>query len=606
MSSVHSLSSVEILKFGSSVLRSPEDLRIAVDEIYRRWRAGARILAVVSAFEGVTDQLMAEFARSAGADSPESTTAHVATAAYVATGEQRTAALLLASLHQHGLPARLLDPREIHLLAEGSALESTPVSVNRDTIESLWQTHPILVLPGFYGIDAEGGIALFGRGGSDLSALFLAAALDCPCRLLKDVAGVFDTDPAKSTHAHRFSTLSWERAIQVAGPLIQSKALHYARERHRPFEVGRPNEATSTHVGHPHDEWAAPTRSASTGATSALTSAPPLRIALLGCGTVGRGVYDALKRYPQSFDIRHVLVRNPDRHPDIDRITTDAAVTMEPDVDVVIVAIGGITLPYAITVTALRAGKYVISANKASIASHGASFARYTRGPARRLWCSAAVGGALPALETLTALQAPVHEIRGILNGTCGVVLDAWAQGKTRHDAVRLAQAQGFAEANPIQDLSGRDSADKLALLIEAAFGQWIAPEHIPTQGIDTITDDPTGYKLIARATRTTRASTTSPVTTHHAAPTAHPITASVAPERSAPGSFLGQASGPENRLEIELTSGEIIRLRAQGAGRWPTTVSILGDLHEIARLCQQGSQTAPPGVSQQPIASTA
>ncbi len=71
-----------------------------------------------------------------------------------------------------------------------------------------------------------------------------------------------------------------------------------------------------------------------------------------------------------------------------------------------------------------------------------------------------------------------MREIRGILNGTSGVVLDAWAAGSTRQEAVALAQAQGFAEANPDRDLSGRDSADKLALLIEAAFGHWIDPEH--------------------------------------------------------------------------------------------------------------------------------
>jgi homoserine dehydrogenase len=575
------MSSVEILKFGSSVLRSPSDLRTAVDEIYRRWRGGSRVLAVVSAFEGVTDQLMAEVAGAVagatGADSPE------ATAAYVATGEQRTAALLLGALLRHGLPARLVDPREISLVAEGPTLESTPVSVDHASLEALWKRHPLLILPGFYGIDADGRIALFGRGGSDLSALFLGAELNSNCRLLKDVAGVFDADPAKSTHAHRFSTLSWDRAVKVAGPLIQAKALHYARERQRPFEVGRPNEIAATQVGHPHDDWAAPT-----------SSRPPLRVALLGCGTVGRGVYDALKHYPQSFDIRHVFVRSPDRHPDIARLTTDAGIAIDPNVDLVIVTIGSTPLAYAITATALSAGKYVVTANKSSIASHLAPFARYTRGPGRRLWYSAAVGGALPALETLALLKSPVREIRGIINGTCGVVLEAWARGMTRHDAERLAQAQGFAEANPIQDVSGRDSADKLALLIEAAFGECIDPKHIPTKGIDTITDDPTGYKLIARATPATPATRASSIVSS--------IAASVAPERPPPGSFLGQARGPENRLEIELASGEIIRLRAQGAGRWPTTVSILGDLHEIARRTEQQSEPAVP----QPIPTTA
>jgi len=172
------------------------------------------------------------------------------------------------------------------------------------------------------------------------------------------------------------------------------------------------------------------------------------------------------------------------------------------------------------------------------VAAHGRALAAHARGTGRRLWYSAAVGGALPALETLARLQTPVREIRGIINGTCGVVLDAWAQGKTYQDAVAIAQAGGFAEANPDRDLSGRDSADKLALLIEAAFGQWISPEQIDTHGIDAISGDPAGRKLIARATRT-----------------AQGVTARVAPESPPPGSFFGPNHGtresPGNRTGI-------------------------------------------------------
>jgi homoserine dehydrogenase len=288
---------VEVLKFGSSVLRTSRDLHIAVDEIYRRWRGGYRILAVVSAFESITDELMAEVADVLGAACPG------ATAAYVATGEQRTAALLMGSLQNSGIPSRVIDPREIGLIAEGSLTESTPVRVDEAALEQLWSAYSVLVIPGFYGIDSEGRVALFGRGGSDLSALFLAAALGAECRLCKDVTGVYDTDPASSTLAHRFSALSWERAVQVAGPLIQPKALRYAQSRALAFEVGRPNAAGCTRVGHMRDEWAAPA-----------TPSRPLGIALVGCGTVGRGVYEAVRRYGQGFEVRHVVVREAERY----------------------------------------------------------------------------------------------------------------------------------------------------------------------------------------------------------------------------------------------------------------------------------------------------
>jgi len=148
------------------------------------------------------------------------------------------------------------------------------------------------------------------------------------------------------------------------------------------------------------------------------------------------------------------------------------------------------------------------------------------------------------------------------------------ARGYSRDDAVALASAQGFAEADPSRDLSGRDSADKLALIVGEAFGEWIDPEHIPIRGVETIPDGATGFKMIARAAWSTRG-----------------ITASVGPELAAADSFLGQARGAENRIEIELANGEVVRLQGQGAGRWPTTISVMGDLHEVARLVEARSE---------------
>lgn len=547
------MSAIEILKFGSSVLRTPADLHVAVDEIYRRWRDGYLVLAVVSAFEGVTDGLLAAVADTVGPDCPE------AAAAYLATGEIKTAALLHGSLRRYGLPSRMVDPREIALRAEGTPLESTPNSVDTASLETLWGRDAILVLPGFFGIGPEGQIALFGRGGSDLSALFIAAALNAGCRLLKDVPGVFDADPARSANAHRFTALSWERAIAVAGPLIQPKALHFARSRSLSFEVGRPNEAAGTKVGHTHDEWEQ--------SLDAPRRGKPVRVALFGCGVVGRGVYETLKRYPEIFEVRHVIVRHLERYPEIAELSADSSAALRDTVDIVVVCFGGDTEAYSLIQSALQAGKYVVTSNKSALTSHGGALLRHTGGTGRRLWHSAAVGGALPALEAIDRFPFEVREIRGILNGTCGVVLDAWAEGRTREEATALAQQLGFAEENPSRDLSGRDAADKLAFLIHKAFRTWIDPDDIPTRGVDTLQNDPAGYKLIARAARAVQG-----------------ITACVSPEFLPPTSFLGQARGPENRLEIELATGEILRLSAQGAGRWPTTISVLGDLHEIAR----------------------
>jgi homoserine dehydrogenase len=541
---------VEVLKFGSSVLRSADDLPVAVDEIYRRWRSGCRVLAVVSAFEGVTDELMRRVSNVVGTSCPAST------AAYVATGEQQVAALLLGSLQTFGIPSRIIEPRDIRLRAEGTFTESTPMEADISALDRLWASYAVLILPGFYGVDSEGRTVLFGRGGSDLSALFLAATLRAECRLLKDVGGVFDADPASSTSAHRFSALSWETAVKVAGPLIQSKALRYAQQQELAFEVGRPNETTCTRVGHTRDEWAPP-----------VAPAGPLGVALIGCGTVGRGVYESIRRYRAGFELQHVVVRYAERYRDIEKITTDSSVISDPSVDIVIVCATASPAIHPLLVAALGAGKYVITANKAAVAEHGPTLIGHGREKGRRLWYSAAVGGAMPALETLLRLHRPVREIRGIINGTCGAVLDAWASGKTRQDAIIEVQAAGFAEADPSRDLSGRDSVDKLVLMTATAFGQWLSPGEVAVRGLDTIGGDPSGIKLIARATQTPEG-----------------IRTSVAPERPTANSFLGQARGAENRLEIELDTGEVIQLRGQGAGRWPTTASIMGDLHEVVR----------------------
>jgi homoserine dehydrogenase len=554
--------SIDVLKFGSSVLGSPEDLHQAVDEIYRCWRVGSNVLAVVSAFEGVTDRLIGEAAALFGANSPE------ALAIYTATGEQKTAALLVGALCENGIPARYVDPREIALMTDGPRLESAPVNVDIEALQALWIRFSVLVLPGFYGIDKDGGVSLFGRGGSDMSAIFLAAKLHAPCRLVKDVLGVFDSDPATNPGACRYEALSWARAIDVSGPLIQPKALQFAQSHATAFEVGRANEDEGTIVGGPVDRWSA-----------SQAAAPALRIALLGCGVVGRGVYEAIHRYPHRFEVAHVIVRETQKHHDVRRTSTDLNAALDPDIDIVIACIPGIPDCHAIIHAALLAGKFVITSNKAVIAAHFDTLGCYAKGATRRLWYSAAVGGALPALETLAALSSPIREIRAIINGTSGVVLDAWAQGKTRTEAIALAQSQGFAEANPHRDLSGLDSADKLALLMEVAFGEYRRPSEIPTQGIDTIMGDPTGYKLIASATRTSEG-----------------VVASIAPELPVADSFLAQARGAENRLEIEFTSGERVRLRGQGAGRWPTATSVMGDLQEVARAI---SASRLPGHSQ-------
>jgi len=550
---------VVVLKFGSSVLATSDDLPLAVDEVYRRLREGARVLAVVSAFAGDTDRLLNRAREVLGEEAaPE------AVAAFVATGELQSAALLAGALLRSGVAARIVDPREIGLTVEGGALESDPISVNETALRSLWDVPTTLVLPGFFGIDLQGRIALLGRGGSDLSALFIAGVLGAECHLVKDVPGVFDRDPATDrAGARRYAVIPWHEASEVAGPLIQPKALALAERCRTPFAVSRANGALETRIAD------VPT------ATWGLTEERPvrLRVVLLGCGTVGGGVFERLMANPDRFELLAVVTRHPAQLvtqgvPE-SIATGDLDQALRPGVDLVIEALSGIEPAGSVIAAALAMGKMVVTANKAAVVTYWGQFAAYMGEPDRRLRFGAAVGGAVPMLETLSRLRDRVQELRGVINGTCNSVLDALGCGESFDDAVRAAQVAGFAEADPRRDLSGADAADKLSLMAHAAFGLYVPPAQNLTCGIDSalVAGEHRVWRLLARAARSQER-----------------LTLSVGPERVKRTSFLGQTSGAENRLEILLENGEIVRLAGLGAGRWPTTLAVLGDVHEIMR----------------------
>ena len=182
-----------VLKFGSSVLQTPSDVPNAVHEIYGWYRAGHRVVAIVSAIGQGTNWLLNQARELSPSPDPH------ALAELLATGERASAALLGIALDRAGVPARVVDPREIRLTALGQVLNSEQVTVLSSKLEELLSATPVLVLPGSFGHDAEGRLHLLGRGGSDLSAAFIAGALRAwRCRLIKDVDGVYDRDPAVS------------------------------------------------------------------------------------------------------------------------------------------------------------------------------------------------------------------------------------------------------------------------------------------------------------------------------------------------------------------------------------------------------------------------
>lgn len=556
---------VVVLKFGSSVLVSPQQLPLAVQEIYAHWRAGRRVVAVVSAFSGVTDQRLTE-ARALTSD------LH-AQAAYVADGERAAADHLVKALSISGVSARYADVAELALRAQGDPHESLPFAMDAAVLRQWLTEFAAVVLPGFVAHDEQGRCVLLGRGGSDLSALFVANALQAQCRLVKDVDGVYDRDPQLGgVQARRFSSLSWGRALQVGGKVIQPRALAFAQACHQSFEVACVGSDEPTLIGPGPDAFAPPS----------LPDAAPLRVVLLGLGTVGLGVYAHLVRQPQLFEVVRIAVRDATRPrylPEGDHpvpqslLTDDFQQALSEPADLVIETLCGVQPAGELVHAALLRGRAVVSANKALIASRWwPALASFAAEPEPLLRFSAAVGGAVPVLETVEQLarSSGVVRVRAVLNGTCNFMLSLMEQGVNFEPALAAAQAQGFAEADPGDDLSGLDAARKLELIARAAFAD-AKVFNLHLRGIvgltaslvSLINEEGLHLRLVAACEADE-----------------YGVHGEVRPCELRSDDFLAGAQGEDNRIEIFTADGAVVRLSGKGAGRWPTAQAILGDVH--------------------------
>lgn len=238
-----------VLKFGSSVAPSERELPRIVSEI-RSWReSGHNVVAVVSAIGGATDALLAHAQQFGATGKPG---ADFALAAYVATGEAQAVALLGLALARAGVDAHITDAAGVSLRTQGPPLDASPVSLDRHRVEEALAGSGVVVLPGFVGRDELGRTTLLGRGGSDLTALFIAHQLGARCRLVKDVDGLYDRDPASapaSSPARRFDRVTHDAVLALDEGIVQHKGVRYARDHGLSFEVaalGRPDATLVT------------------------------------------------------------------------------------------------------------------------------------------------------------------------------------------------------------------------------------------------------------------------------------------------------------------------------------------------------------------------
>jgi len=427
------------------------------------------------------------------------------------------------------------------------------------------------VLSGFVGRDGENRTTLLGRGGSDLTAAFVAQKICGRCVLVKDVDGLYVSDPAKNLNRPaRFREVTYETAGRIGSPLIQPKAIQFAAAHRLSLTVTCIGGDSGTKIGSEFDRIARPE-----------APKPPLNVALLGCGVVGGGVYERLRTLPEAFIMTGVGVRDRKRIrvlsvPD-ELLTENLEELIQRPCDVVVELIGGITRAYELVRRALRTRRNVVTANKALLATYGEELHNIARENEVVLCSSAAVGGVLPALETIERAKAigPIRAVSGVLNATSNFVLDEIAAGSAFTDAISAAQKNGYAEADPSLDLDGTDAAQKLILLARSAFGALLPLASIQRKGIEGLTpadlqaarDRGTSLRLIATCRRT-----------------AQGLEARVAPMKLPHTHTLASVAGAQNRILVELVSGETFVVSGAGAGRWPTTEAVIADLTDIRR----------------------
>jgi homoserine dehydrogenase len=299
-----------------------------------------------------------------------------------------------------------------------------------------------------------------------------------------------------------------------------------------------------------------------------------LKVALLGCGTVGGGVLDHLRAEPDLFEVLPVLVRDAAaRGPGF---TDKVEVALAECPDILIELVGGADGPADWMRVALLHGAQVVTANKAAVAKHYDSLHACCGRHGSALRFSAAVGGEVPVIETLRSLDGQVVALEGVMNGTCNYLLGRLTEGVAFDEALAEAQALGFAEADPSADVDGHDAADKLSILVREAFGFALLPERIAKDSLRLLTPkaamrartEGKAFKQVSRCRLIENGSIEADVRLV-ALPLDHPLAA---------------VQDEQNRFLLTTREGKVHDVFGKGAGRWPTAAAVFADVMDAQR----------------------
>ena len=321
-------------------------------------------------------------------------------------------------------------------------------------------------------------------------------------------------------------------------------------------------------------------------------------IGLLGLGTVGQGVANIISqpkdRHPLvgELELVSVAVKNLKKKRDIsipDSIltTNPTEIINNPNIQIVVEVMGGIEPAKSLIIQAIRAGKSVVTANKAVIARHGEEISNEAKAAGVYVLIEAAVGGGIPIIEPLKQSLGgnQITKVSGIINGTTNYILSRMdKEGVNYAEVLKDAQVLGYAESDPAADVEGSDAADKIAILSGLAFGGAINRANIPTTGINLLEDIDVNYarklgygiKLLAISEKGE---------TQSSREDSQPLSVWVEPTLVPEDNPLAGVNGVNNAILVEGNPIGQVMFFGPGAGSGPTASAVVADILNIAGI---------------------
>lgn len=313
-----------------------------------------------------------------------------------------------------------------------------------------------------------------------------------------------------------------------------------------------------------------------------------IKIAILGYGTIGSGVVEVLetnresitKRSGDGISVKYVLdLRDFPGDPIQEKIVHDYEIIKnDPEVSIVVEAMGGVEPAYTFAREALLSGKHFATSNKALIAKHGAELIALAKEKSLNCMFEASVGGGIPIIRPLNnCLTADViEEVSGILNGTTNYMMTKMSEeGSEFEDVLKDAQQKGYAEADPTADIEGHDACRKIAILTSLVCGQQVAFEDIHTEGITKISAIDIKYaKALGRSIKLLASS----------CKVDDSYCALVAPFMLDPEHPLYNVNGVFNAVFVHGNVLGDAMFYGSGAGKLPTASAVVADVVDIVR----------------------